>query len=92
MLAEVSLPVGEAYRATVVPKDAVVANGPGRFVFLLNGDGSVEQKSVRTGAGVGSWIVVEEGVQAGQKVVTRGNERLFPGQKVAGEPLEYALP
>ncbi len=92
MLAEVSIPAGEAYRATVVPKDGVVTNGPARFVYVLNGDGSVEQKSVRTGAGVGSWIVVEEGVQAGQKIVTRGNERLFPGQKVAGELLEYALP
>jgi hypothetical protein len=31
-------------------------------------------------------------VAPGQKVVTRGNERLQPGQKVRGEPLEYDLP
>ena len=28
----------------------------------------------------------------GDRVVTRGNERIFPGMPVAGEPLEYELP
>ena len=31
-------------------------------------------------------------VQAGQKVVTRGNERLMNGQAVQGQPLEMRLP
>jgi len=29
---------------------------------------------------------------AGERVVTRGNERLVPGTQVQGEPLEYNLP
>jgi len=91
MLAQVTLPAGESYRATVVPKDAVVSQGNDRIVYLINGD-IISAVPVETGAGVGSWIVVQGAVQAGQKVVTRGNERLFPGQAVQGEPLEYALP
>ncbi len=92
MLAQVSLPAGESHRAVVVPKDAVVTEGPERFVFLINGEQMVDRVPVETGAGVGDWIAVRGEVKAGQKVITRGNERLRPGQPVRGEPLEYALP
>ena len=92
MLADVSILAGNSYRAVVVPKDAVITNGDERFVYLIGGDNTVAMTPVTAGAGVGSWIVVEGAVEPGQKVVTRGNERLFPGQQVQGEPEEYALP
>ena len=92
MLAQVAIPAGESYPATVVPKDAIVRQGSEEVLYLLNGDNSVERVAVVTGAGVGSWVAVSGPVAAGQKVITRGNERLMPGQSVSGEPLEYALP
>jgi RND family efflux transporter MFP subunit len=93
MLAQVSLPAGDSFRATLVPKDAVVPQGPRRIIYLLNGDDKVSLVPVSLGTGVGSWIVIEGGeVRPGQKVVTRGNERLQPGQAARGEPLEYPLP
>lgn len=92
MLAQITLPEGDSYRATVVPKDAVVAKGPQKFVYLMNGDNTISEVPVETGSGVGSWIEVAGPVQAGQKVVTRGNERLMPGQPVQGQPLEVPLP
>ncbi|MFQ5663903.1 MAG: efflux RND transporter periplasmic adaptor subunit [Terriglobia bacterium] len=92
MLAQVSFPAGTSYRATVVPKDAVITRGPRRFVYLMNGDNTVSLVRIETGTGVGSWIEVRGGVQPGQRVITRGNERLRPGQVVQGQPLEYELP
>ena len=92
MLAQVSLRIGKSYRATVVPKDAVLRRGPQDFVFLMNGDNTVSMVPVETSQGVGSWVVVRGPVKAGQQVVTRGNERLRPGQVVQGKPLEYKLP
>jgi RND family efflux transporter MFP subunit len=92
MLVQVSLPIGEPTTSTIVPKDAIVAQGPGRFVFVIGEDDTVQQLPVETGVGVGEWIVVSGSLQAGQKIVTRGNERLFPGQPVLGEPLAYELP
>ncbi len=92
MLVEVALPAGENHRATVVPKDAVVRRGTQDFVYVLNGDNTVSQVTVETGEGVGAWIEVRSGLSSGQKVVTRGNERLRPGQAVTGTPLEYPLP
>jgi RND family efflux transporter MFP subunit len=92
MLAQVSLPVGDAFRATLVPKDAIVPQGPRQVVYLLDGDDRVSLVPVSLGAGVGSWVAVEGDVRPGQKVVTRGNERLQPGQPARGKPLEYPLP
>jgi membrane fusion protein (multidrug efflux system) len=92
MLAQVSLPVGETYRALVVPKDAVVRQGPTEIVFRITGDETVEVVPVESKQGLGSWVVVKGPVSAGERVVTRGNERLRPGQSVRGEALEYPLP
>jgi RND family efflux transporter MFP subunit len=92
MLAQVAFPAGESYRATVVPKDAVITKGSERSVYMINGDDTVSLVPVRLGEGVGSWIAVEGELKAGNRVVTRGNERLRPGLPVEGEPVEYALP
>ena len=52
----------------------------------------MESVSVETGAGVGDWIEVQRGLEPGARVVTRGNERLRPGQAVRAEASELALP
>jgi RND family efflux transporter MFP subunit len=92
MLVEVALASSGNHRATIVPKDAVVRRGPQDYVYVLNGDNTVSLAPVQTGEGVGAWVEVQSGLSAGQKVVTRGNERLRPGQAVTGTPLEYPLP
>ena len=92
MLARVSLPLGAPYKATLVPKDAIVLQGPDRVVYKINGDDTVETVGVEVGRGMGSWVVVEGPLESGQRVVTRGNERLMPGQTVTGTPLAYELP
>ena len=92
MLANVTLPIGDSQISTVVPKDAVVTQGPLQFVYLLSEDDSVRLTPVRTGAGVGQWVQVEGPLHNGEKVVIQGNERLQDGQKVRGELQEYPLP
>jgi RND family efflux transporter MFP subunit len=92
MLARVGFAAGDAYRATVVPKDAVIIRGRDRMVYRLKDDNTVEMVSVETGTGVGSWVEIRRGLAPGARVVTRGNERLRPGQAVEGEAGEYTLP
>ncbi len=92
MLAKVSFPAGDPQRTTVVPKDAIVSRGSSRFVFKVNGTGTVDEVPVETGAAAGVWVEVRGNVSAGDKVVTRGNERIQPGQPVEAAPLEYKGP
>jgi RND family efflux transporter MFP subunit len=92
MLAQVSFTAGEPYHATIVPKDAVVARGERRVLYRINGTNKVEEVPVETGAGAGMWIEVRGTVKPGDKVITRGNERILPGMDVAAQPLAYQKP
>jgi RND family efflux transporter MFP subunit len=92
MLAQVSFTAGEVYRATIVPKDAVLTRGTRHTVYRLDGESKVEEVDVETGAGAGEWIEVRGKLHAGDKVITRGNERLMPGMQVHAQPLSYSKP
>jgi len=90
LLARAWLPVGPTGSVTVVPKDAVVL-GVGRpFVYVIDGvkggstsTGAVRPIEVSLGAAVEGSVEVRGGVEPGQLVVTRGNERLRPGMEVS---------
>ena len=93
MLARVWLPVGKAGSVTVVPKDAVVLGVARPFVFIVDeppatsaGSATVRPVEISLGAAVEGHVEVRGGVEAGQLVVIRGNERLRPGMAVSFQP------
>ena len=92
MLATVELPIGEASEVVIVPKDAIVSQGTERVIFVVGDDDSVRKVTVRTGSSQGAWIAVDGEVKPNDRVITRGNERVFPQQKVSAERVEYELP
>jgi multidrug efflux pump subunit AcrA (membrane-fusion protein) len=92
MLARVALPLGEPQLSVIVPKDALVRQGDSEIVYRIKEDDTVEPVPVERGTGVGPWVSVNGPLEAGERIVTRGNERLFPGQQVEGTPKEYPLP
>ncbi len=81
MLGRVSLPVGDSYRALLVPRDALVLGGPEPFVYVVN-ERHARQVTVRPGRGHRGLIEVQGDLKPGMEVVVRGNERLRPGQPV----------
>ena len=92
MLATVSLVPYAPRRAVMVPKDALVDQGSSWVVFALTSDSKVDARSVRRGQGVGEWVEVNGDVGAGERVITRGNERLRSGQAVTARPRRYETP
>jgi len=92
MLAEVLLPTRGARQGTIVPKDAVVSSGRESTLFVVGEGDVVRRVPVTLGQGVSGWIEVDGNVQPGDKVVMRGNERLFPGQQVVPRRAELAAP
>jgi multidrug efflux system membrane fusion protein len=68
--------------AVVVPNQAVQTGQEGPFVFVVKADRSVESRQVTTGSRVDQDIVIANGLQSGETVVTEGQIRLAPGIKV----------
>lgn len=87
MLARAWLPVGARGEVTVVPKDALVLGTGTPLVYVVDTDqaataGTVRPVPVTLGATVAGSVEVTGGIEPGQLVVTRGNERLRPGAAV----------
>lgn len=73
--------------ALLVPAMAIQTGQDGQYVFVVK-DQTAEVRPVVPGPSVNEEVVIERGLEAGERVVTRGQIRLAPGTKVEvkGEP------
>ena len=78
----VALPNSNPRELVAIPRDALVLRGSEMFVLRVTADNTVEKISVETGIGLGELVEVIGDVSDGDRVVTRGAERLQPGQNV----------
>lgn len=77
----VMLPVGEPRDVVSVHKDALIARGTEYVVYVVEG-GKAQLRQVEIGEAVGPRFEVVSGLVPDDIVVTRGNERLRPGEAV----------
>ena len=80
----VLVPIGVPRQVLTVHKDAVTKRGPASMVHVVT-NGAVSVRPVTLGVAVGSRFEILRGLEAGDRVVVRGNERLRDGQKVRVE-------
>jgi RND family efflux transporter MFP subunit len=78
----VMVPTANEKEVIAVPRDALVLRRDGVYVFRIDEDMQAERITVQTGIAAGSLIEVVGDIKHGDKVVTRGGERLRPGQSV----------
>jgi len=79
---DASLRLSTRVGAVVVPSQAIQTGQDGLFVFVVKPDSTVESRPVVTGQGADGSTVIENGVSAGDVVVTDGQLRLVPGTHV----------
>jgi multidrug efflux system membrane fusion protein len=68
--------------AVVVPNQAVQTGQDGTFVYVVDADQKVSFRPVKVGPRVDLEMVIDEGLKAGETVVTEGQLRLQPGSTV----------
>jgi multidrug efflux system membrane fusion protein len=68
--------------AILVPSQAIQSGQEGQFVWVVKPDLTVETRAVETERGLDGDVVVKQGLQAGERVVTDGQIRLVKGAKV----------
>ncbi len=80
-VARVHLPLQQRRRVTAVPSTAILFDEGQAFVFRLDGD-SLQQVPVTTGERVGDLLVVLQGLDEDDRVVSRDVSALSHGQRV----------
>ena len=78
----IRLVLGIISNAVLVPATAPQMSANGSFVYVVKQDSTAEQRPVSLGQRQGELIVVEKGVEPGERVVTVGQLGVTPGGKV----------
>lgn len=67
----------------LIPQAAVQENQQGKFVLLVGDDNTVSQRFAKLGQRYGAMWVVESGIEAGEKVIVEGLQKVRTGSQVA---------
>ena len=78
--------------AVVVPASAVTNGQRGQQLYVVKSDETVELRPVTVGRAFGQEVVIAKGVEPGEKVVTNGQLRLFPGARISTPSAPSAEP
>lgn len=68
-----------SYEAVLVPDEAVGSDLSQKFVLIVNGDNTVERRSVELGPVVDGLRVIRKGLKAEDHVIVSGLQRAVPG-------------
>ena len=66
----------------VIPASVVRTDGTGRYVWTVTSENTVEKRYITAGGFSGKGIVVDSGLEEGDKVITEGTQKVSGGMKV----------
>ena len=69
--------------ALTVPASAIQRGPQGTFTYLVDDKNTVQIRPVEVALTQGATVVIASGLQAGERVVTDGQEKLQAGSRVA---------
>ena len=78
----IRLVLNTIHGAVLVPATAPQMSAKGSYVYVVKQDMTVDQRQVTLGQRQGDQIVIDQGVQPGERVVTNGQTGVTPGGKV----------
>lgn len=78
----VRLPVRRIAEAKLIPQKAIKYNHEGPYIYVVNPAGIVTRRKVTLGMTQGAQVIVTEGLQPNEQVITDGHMRIYPGSQV----------
>lgn len=79
---EVTLTLATLTNAVVVPSSAVRLGLSGPYLLVVKPDLTVERRPVSAGNRAGGETIIASGLQAGERLITAGQERVTPGKHI----------
>lgn len=93
MFVRARVPQGGATEGILVPQQAILRASDGLArVWVIDGQGKARQKTVRLGKVLDGHYLVSGGLNAGDKLVVEGLDRLKDGDGVTEQPWKGTLP
>jgi membrane fusion protein (multidrug efflux system) len=92
MFASLDLTLQVRDSAIVIPEPAIMSNGDNFSVFVVDADGKAQLRPIEVGIRLAGKAEVVKGLNAGEKVVVEGVQKLRPGGPVKLAPPEAAAP
>ncbi len=86
MFVSVSLEAVEPLQVLAIPRNAILSDQQGSYVYVVNGDNKVEQRRVKLGQSTPGIAAVTEGLKQNEKVIVEGIQRARPNLVVTPEP------
>ena len=68
-------------RPAITPS-AVMHDGKGAYVYVLDKDNKVSRRNIVTGTERGKYIIVEKGLNIGETIIIDGTHKARPGAAV----------
>ena len=85
MFGRINVPGSLPHQGILVPDEAIGADQDRRIVYVVDDDGMVSAKPVRTGPRIDGYRVIREGLTGDETIVVNGLMRVRPGVKVKAE-------
>ena len=80
--ARVRVPVSEVEDAILVPQRAVQEQQGAKIVFVVDGENKVQLRTIRVGDKSDNYLIVLDGLKAGERVIVEGMQKARPGSEV----------
>ena len=88
LFVRIRIPVGDPYRALLVPEGALGTDQGQRFVYVVNEQNEVAYRRVTVGKLHEGLRVISAGLEPNERVVVTGLQRVIPGGKVEAKLTE----
>jgi RND family efflux transporter MFP subunit len=88
LFGRISVPGSNAYKAVLIPDEAIQADLDRRFVWVVAEDGTATAKLVRPGPRIDGYRVVRNGLDGSETIVIAGLQRVRPGGKVTAQRVD----
>lgn len=82
----VLLQIGTPEMAILVPQSALQFDQQGTYVLVIDADSKAQVRRIEPGPQQGQAIVVRKGLEAGERVITQGIQKVRAGQVVNASP------
>ena len=92
MFASLNLTLQLRESAIVIPEPALMSNGDNYTVFVVDGKSRAQVRPIEVGERLAGKAEILKGLNAGEKVVVEGIQKLVPGASVELAPKEAAAP